>query len=304
MNNGGAISIGCHVLHCEDPVTKVKWADRLCAELDAALVLNTCQRLEVYGAALRPLPGVTVAEVQQGTAAIERLARIAAGLESRILGELEVLGQVRMAYKHFRSSPQWRESNVDRVFQKVLSIARKARRESGIDRNVTSIASLAGQRIAQHVPDGQPIAVIGTGSLASSVARHLVKRSRSPVRIASRCPVRAGELAESLGVDSGCLSELTGMLAGVAGIVCATAAPHPVLFLEHLQACQRPLFIVDLSVPHDCHPDIEQDTSVIRIPLEQIEQEAFVNMDERHKRAEIASAIIRSEVSAIADSVC
>lgn len=296
MSEEETISIGCHVLHCEDPVQKVHWADRLCADLPGALVLNTCQRLEVYGPASLTIPDAPVVESWQGVAALERLARIAAGLESRILGELEVLGQVRVAYKRFRNKPDWRASNVDGLFQKVLSVARKARRESGIDRMVISVASLAVQGLAQHVQNGEAIAVIGTGSLASSVARHVVKRGGYGIRIASRCPERAEGLADQLGASAASLSELSPLLQGVSGIIAATGAPHPVLLPEHVAGCRRPLYIVDLSVPRDCHPDLDKDSSIVRIPLEQIEREASGNLEERGQRAEMAATLIREDI--------
>ncbi len=277
-------------------MSKVQWADRLIAELPGALVLNTCYRLEVYGPETVSMNDAPIGEVYEGVEALERLTRIAAGLESRILGELEVLGQVRAAYKRFQTSPMGAPSNLDGIFQKVLSVARKARRESGIDQLVTSVASLAVSRIARSVQPGEPIAVIGTGSLAGSVARHIIKRSNNPVRIASRCPVRAGDLADRLGVSSASLSDVANLLDGVTGIIAATGAPHPVLLPEHLIRCCRPLYIVDLSVPRDCHPDVDTDQSIIRIPLQQIEEEAGGNWDERRRRAEIAAAIVREAV--------
>lgn len=296
VKQADTINFNCHVLGCEDPVAKVQRADQLVAELPGALVLNTCYRLEVYGAESLSLSDAPVVGTYQGVEAMERLARIAAGLESRIVGELEVLGQVRAAYKRFRSRPGWETLHLDGIFQKVLSAARKARRESGIDQLVTSVASLAVSSIANHVQPGEPIAVIGTGSLAGSVARHIVKRGGHPVRIASRCPVRAENLADQLGGAGACLTDLSRLLSGVGGIISATGAPHAVLLPEHVAGCSRPLYIVDLSLPQDCHPDLDSDLSIIRISLQQIEEEAGGNWDERRRRAEIASTIVREDV--------
>lgn len=298
MNKSESIGIACHVLSCEDPVTKVQWADRLVAKLPGALVLNTCYRLEVYGPETAVLSDAPITRICSGRDAAERLARIAAGLESRILGELEVLGQVRAAYKRFQVSSLGRTASLDGIFQRVLSVARKARRESGIDQLVTSVASLAVGCIAQHVQPGEPIAVIGTGSLASSVARHIVKRGGHPMRIASRCPVRAGHLADQIGGAGASMSDLRSLLNGVGTIISATGAPHTVISHDHLEGCRRPLLIVDLSVPRDCHPELDADSSIIRIPLEHIEQQAAGNWGERCRRAEIAASIIRNEMTA------
>lgn len=288
--------IECQLFGCEDAVAKVRWADRLCADLPAALVLNTCQRLEVYGTRLALPAEAPVTERFAGTVAVERLARIAAGLESRIPGEFEVLGQVRAAYKRFRAHPQWHASPLDALFQKALAAARQARRKSGIDQMATSVAALAVHRLTRQIAPGESVAVIGTGSLAGSVARRLAKQERHPIKIASRCPVRAGNLAGQLGACGASLSDLVDLLEGVSAVITATGAPHPVLRSTHVANSRRPLYIVDLSVPRDCHPELDEDPSVIQIPLESIEGEALINMDERRQRAAKAAAIIAEAV--------
>ena len=97
------------------------------------LVIDTCQRLECYGLGQPPFQHMRVVRTFDSAAAFERLARIAAGLESRILGELEVIGQVRTAYKQFHETTGRSLTALDRIFQDALALAREARRQSGID---------------------------------------------------------------------------------------------------------------------------------------------------------------------------
>ena len=260
----------------------------------SSLILDTCQRLEIF--TLTPKSSPSPKKLPQGAEAFERLARIATGLESRILGELEILGQVRNAYKAFQGVGESRDMKLDRMIQDALGLARKARRESGIDKNLRSLSSLAAQILLNAVPTGEPIAVIGSGSIAANAAKYLYKRDQYPIRIASRCPDRAAQLAMKIGGFSTAMDGLLDALKDVAGIVCATAAPHPVIFPHHLEVTQRPLHIVDLSVPPDCNEDVPTLKKTTYISLEQVEKRAQVNTCERAEAAKVAAHIIRDGV--------
>ena len=259
----------------------------------AFMVLDTCQRLECYGTGVPAANGAQVVRVWSGAEAFERLARIAVGLESRILGELEVLGQVREAYRMFREQTDGNEAALDRIFQDVLSVARKARRESRIDQTLTSLAALAARALLDRVTPGAPIAVVGSGSLASSVTRRLAERGGAALRIAGRCPENALRLASEVqGFGMG-LDDLAPMMDGVAGIVAATAAPHPVLYAYHLEKAARPLVIVDLGVPPDCSAEVRELPDISYIPLGEVEAMAQINLEERRRQGETAAQIVR-----------
>ena len=265
------------------------WKDRT----KPALVLNTCQRLECFGFDEPEVDTGQVESKREHVDAFERLARIATGLESRILGELEVLGQVRNAYKYFHSNVSRDDKKLDRIFQDAIALARKARRESGIDKNLTSLGALASRELISAVAPGEPVAVIGAGSIAGSVARYLGKRGQSPVRVSSRCSDRAMTLATEVGGFGASLNDLAHLLEDVTGIITATAAPHPVLYKHHLAAAKKPLFIIDLGVPPDCCTEVQQSDDVNYISLEEIEMKAHINTDERRERAKIAARIIQ-----------
>ena len=284
--------VGCQI-DTDHPEQRVEAIHRLQSLGRPLLILNTCQRLEFFSCQHVEIPELQTSQQWQDAVAFERLARIAAGLESRILGELEILGQVRSAYKNFRGARRADCCKLDRLFQDALALARRARRESGIDRNLTSLSALAARELMARVPPGEPIAVVGSGSIAGSVARYLGKRGKSPVRVTSRCPERAMTLAQEVGGFGSGLDQLHHLLDGVSGIIAATAAPHPVLYAEHIAGTRRPLSIVDLGVPPDCHQQVRDMTDVEYIELEYIESKAQVNTQERRERAEIAARIIR-----------
>lgn len=261
------------------------------------LILHTCQRLEWYGS-VEPEGFERIGRRWFGVVAFERLARIAAGLESRIVGELEILGQVREAYRRFHELGGRNDHQLDRVFQDALALARRARRESRIDESMTSLATLAVRRLLHEVSVHDPIAVIGSGSLAASVSRRLARQGASAVRVASRCPDNAVRVAALCGGFAGGLDTLASLLGGTRGVICATAAPHPVLYARHLTGTARPLCVVDLGVPPDCAEDVGQLDGVTVVPLREIEAMAQSNLDERRRRAEIAANIIAAEARA------
>ncbi|MCP5488733.1 MAG: hypothetical protein H7A43_08785 [Verrucomicrobia bacterium] len=257
------------------------------------LVLSTCQRLECYGYGIPEDPRIRVLQTYRASDAFERIARIAAGVESRVLGELEVLGQVRTAYKLFRESANGNHNLLDRIFQDALALGRAARKASGIDRNLISLSGLATQELVDRVPHGSTIAVVGAGSLAGSIVRNLRKRGEYPVRIASRCPDRAYMLAMEVEGFSGALDNLAHLFEGVSGIITATGAPHPLVYPHHLEKTGPDLTVIDLGVPPDCAAAIREEQQLAYISLEDIEAKAQVNSEDRRHRADIAARMIR-----------
>jgi glutamyl-tRNA reductase len=284
--------VGCEI-ETQAPEDRLVAIDQLQQTDRPLLILNTCQRLEVFGCHPPEIDELAMSQQWRDAVAFERLARIAAGLESRILGELEILGQVRRAYKQFRASYRIDNCTLDRLFQDALALARRARRESGIDRNLTSLSALASRALLARVPAGTPIAVIGSGSIASSVARYLSKRGKSPVRVTSRCPERAMTLAQEVGGFGGGLDDLHHLLDGVGGIVTATAAPHPVLYATHIEGTLQPLHIVDMGVPPDCDAELINHPDIDYMGLDAVEAKAQANTEERRARADVAARIIR-----------
>jgi len=268
--------------------------NKLTTELEhPLLVLNTCQRLECFGFGVPEDPRWNVVGRWEAADAFERMARISAGLESRIIGELEVLGQVRTAYKIFRQNTAGSEKSLDRIFQDALALGREARRVSEVDRNLISLSALAARTLMQHLPSTAPVAVVGAGSLAGSVARYLNKRGNHPVRVTSRCPDNAFNLAVELGGFSTALNNIGHLFEGVSGIISATAAPHALIYPHHLEKADRPLMIIDMGEPPDCDPEVKTLPGVTYVSLLEIEQKAHINTEDRYKRAEVAARIIR-----------
>jgi len=277
-----------------EPGTREQWARRLRTQSKRPmLVLNTCQRLETYGwEKPNGIPDDIQTHCFKEEEAIRYFARIAAGLESRILGELEILGQVRQAYKDFHEMYGQEDSRLDRIFQKSIALARKARRESGIDQNLTGLAALTAQKIIQSVPETATVTIVGSGSISKAVARYLGKRTAMPVRVSSRCPENAMKLAMEIGGFASGLDELIPMLKDADVIVSATAAPHPLIYNHHIQLSERSKLVIDLGEPPDCAPEIQQRSDIDYVGLIQMESHANSNTLERQNRAIKAAEII------------
>ncbi|WFB34828.1 hypothetical protein P3T73_11725 [Kiritimatiellota bacterium B12222] len=287
--------IAC-TLEIPEPRVRERWAHRLRNEYGhPLLVLNTCQRLETYGwNKPEGLPKSIQVNCITEQDAVRYFARIATGLESRILGELEILGQVRQAYKEFHQKFGKTDARLDRVFQQAIALARKARRESGIDQNLTGLASLTARRIIETVPEDALVTIIGSGSLSKGVARYLGKRTNMPVRVSSRCPENAMKLAMEIGGFSSGLDELIPMLQDAQVVVSATAAPHPLIYNHHLPNTQQSKLVIDLGEPPDCAPEIQARDDIEYVGLLQMESHANTNTLERQARARLAAEIIAS----------
>jgi glutamyl-tRNA reductase len=287
-----------HFIGCELEILDAKDRESVVSMLtrrpdQPLLVLNTCQRLECFGYEIPDDPRWRITARWEANEAFERMARISAGLESRVIGELEVLGQVRSAYKLFRVVTNGNVKVLDRIFQDALALGREARRISEVDRNLTSLSALSARTLMKHIPATAPVAVVGTGSLASSVARYLNKRGNHPVRITSRCPLNAYLLASELGGFSSAMDNLDHLFNGVAGIISATAAPHALIYPQHLENAARPLTIIDLGEPADCHSSVLELPDITYVSLIEIERKAHINTEDRLRRADIAARIVR-----------
>lgn len=283
-------------LDIPEPRNREKWAHYLRADSgQALLVLNTCQRLETYGwGSPEGIPETIDKHYLKEDEAVRYFARIAAGLESRILGELEILGQVRQAYKEFHQKFGQQDARLDRIFQRSIALARKARRESGIDQNLTGLAALTARRIITSVPESASVTIVGSGSIAKGVARYLGKRTKMPVQISSRCPENAMKLAMEIGGFSSGLDELIPMLQNADVVVSATAAPHPLIYNHHISESGTRKLIIDLGEPPDCALEIQERADIEYVGLLQMESHANTNTEERRRRAEKAAEIIET----------
>jgi glutamyl-tRNA reductase len=238
-----------------------------------ALLLFTCNRCELYWSGMfdyeswfQDLARARGLELSgemvrlDGADAVRHLFAVTAGLDSQILGETEILGQVRRAYDAARAAGTTTRE-MDSIFSAALSAGRRVRRETMLGRHPASVSSAAVEVAAATGDggfDGRSIVVLGAGEAAEGVLRSLHERGASRVTLVNRNPDRAEALATAWGAAPHPWEELPSLLARADLLFVATAASRPVVSAAELAAAtgasRRALVAMDLSVPRNVQP--------------------------------------------------
>ncbi|RZU50409.1 glutamyl-tRNA reductase [Krasilnikovia cinnamomea] len=260
-----------------------------------AVVLSTCNRVEVYAAVtgfhgglgdvcnvVAEQSGVAAGDlaghlyVHYDEAAVQHLFRVSSGLDSMVVGESQILGQLRDAY-HAATEADTAGRLLHELMQQALRVGKRAHAETGIDRAGQSVVTAALDLAADHFPDGvagRTALIVGAGAMGALSLATLTRAGVGPLRITNRSAARADRLAEAYGATGVPYAELDAALADVDIVVTATAAPDPVLTRERLAAVlerrtgSQPLVVLDLAVPRDVAPDAAELTGVVVIDID------------------------------------
>jgi glutamyl-tRNA reductase len=285
-------------------------------------VLSTCNRTEIYSL-VRDLPrgqGLIRSAVQaqkgvphlsngrytflmEGPDTVRHLFRVAAGVESLMVGEPQILGQVRDAYKladHHRTSG----AVLTRLFDSALRVGKRARTETEIGKGTVSVA-YAAVEMALKVFDGlekHTVAVVGAGETGALVARHLADQRPARLLILNRTLERAAALAAETGGEALPLEELASVLSEASVVVTATASPVPVLQSDHLRAVMKrrgssPLALVDISNPRNIDPAVGRIDNIFLYDLDALEDIADQNRKKRAREIPKVERIVEEEVA-------
>jgi glutamyl-tRNA reductase len=249
--------------------------------LEEAVVVSTCNRSELYGVPGDLSPSVTEAMEEYftsfhqiprgelhgrlyrwtGPEAVRHLYRVAAGLDSMLLGEAEILGQLRSAYSqaldHGATGPV-----LNRMFQGALEVGKRVRSETEVGARPMSVA-LAGVKLAERVfgnLKGHSALILGAGAVAEQVVEHMRSRGIGSLRVVNRSFDRAAELAQRVGGEAVAWESLESVLGMPDILVTSVTASGPVLtraLLERALSARsgRPIFVVDLAVPRNVADD-------------------------------------------------
>jgi glutamyl-tRNA reductase len=239
-----------------------------------AVVLTTCNRVEVYAAVsgfhgglsdicnvLSGESGIPAPElaghlyVHYDEAAVRHSFRVSAGLDSMVVGEAQILGQLRDAY-HCATEVDSAGRLTHELMQQALRVGKRAHAETGIDRAGQSVVTAALEVAEFHLGsfEGRSALVIGAGSMGALAVATLTRAGVGPLRITNRSAARAGRLAEAYGAIAVPFAGLDAALHEVDLVISATAATEPVLTRARLEAA-APLVVLDLAVPRDVAPD-------------------------------------------------
>jgi len=284
-----------------------------------AMILSTCNRVEFYVAApsleraretLRAqVVGVAGADAlpviyeHQGDRALVHLFRVAASLDSMVLGEAQILGQVKDAFEQGQKCGSVR-GELSRICAAAFSSAKRVRSETDIGKSATSMASAA-IALAQKVfggLEGQKVLMVGAGEMAELCARHLRDAGAGELWVISRTLERATNLAALVGGQAEPFEALPKLLVAADVVICSTASPRPILTRELVASVarprkHRPLFMVDLAVPRDISPDVNELDGVYAYDVDDIQKVVSENTAARVTEAAKAEAIIAEEIA-------
>jgi glutamyl-tRNA reductase len=304
---------------CVDGAAPLEQLSRI-GRVKEVLFISTCNRMEilfttstldqgigavvsfladVYGqtsAALKPYLYIHLDQE-----AVKHLFRVACSLDSMVVGESQILGQIKQTY---RDATEARTSGVilNRLLHKAFSVAKRVRTETKIGSSAVSV-SYAAVRLARKIFDDlrdKKAMLVGAGEMAELAAEHLRSHGVEQIVVANRTLDRALELARRLNGTTVSLEELGQELERVDIIISSTGSPHPVIKAREVRKRMRarrnrPLFFIDIAVPRDIEPEVNRIDNVYLYNIDDLQSIVEVNQAERLKEAVRAEHIIESE---------
>ncbi len=288
-----------------------------CAEV---LFLSTCNRVEVYGAAETAIGTADIARClkkagaepstdsapafyrHEGDACVTHLFRVASGIDSMVVGETEILGQVKKAYEAARSGGT-AGPFLHRLFQRAFRVAKQVRTHTEITRGSVSVGSVAVDLAGKIFGELQQrkVLILGAGETSERTARALVSRGVSDLRVSNRSIERARELAAAIGGQVVAFENWTQQCGEVDILISSTSSETPLLHPENLypilrERIDRPLFIIDIAVPRDVHPDVNQLAGVFLYDIDSLQSVADQSLVLRRQKIASAESIIAEHV--------
>lgn len=274
--------------------------------VNAAVVVSTCNRVEFYAASVCPIRALDALRhflsnktggldaplyTHESPGSVRHLFRVASGLDSMVIGETEILGQIKQAYAA-ASDCGATNRHLNKLFQHAFRVAKQVRSETRITRGSTSVGAVAvelAERIFGELA-GRKVMVLGAGETSEKTARSLVSRGVRTVIVANRTFERAAELANQIGGLAVHFDHWHHAFDDVDILICSTAAPHPIVTREKLepilrQRGGRPLFIIDLAVPRDAEASLNELEDVYLYDIDSLED--IVRQTLEVRRAEV-----------------
>ena len=295
-----------------------------CAE---ALVLTTCNRVEVYGASEKRVSTDEIARClarnivdqpheyalpfyrYEDARCVQHLFRVASGLDSMVVGETEILGQAKKAYESARTSGA-AGPYLHRLFQRAFRVAKQVRTHTEITRGSVSVGSVAVD-LAQKIFGKLSVCkvlVLGAGETSERTARALVSRGASDLRVSNRSTDRAHELARLVGGRAIPFDEWPEQCCEIDILITSTSSEAPLLTPENLaptlrDRIDRPLFIIDIAVPRDVDPSVNKLEGVYLYDIDSLQSVAEQSLALRRQQIAAAEAIIAEHVADFVDSI-
>jgi glutamyl-tRNA reductase len=296
-------------------------ADLSGGALTECMILATCNRVEVYGVAdvpgearavafrrLAAHRGVTAHALEPllytrtDEDAVRHAFRVAASLDSMIIGEPQILGQVKDAFALAQSA-----GTVGPVLHSLMSqafaVAKKVRTETEVGRLAVSV-SYAAVELARKIfgsLEQKSVLLVGAGEMSELAARHLVDQGAVPVYVANRTWSRAQELARALAGIAVPFEQVRATMALVDIVIASTAAPEPIIRTADVRDAlrarrERPLFLIDIAVPRNVEPSVDELENAFCYDIDDLRSVVDANLRERQREAQRALGLVEREV--------
>ncbi len=325
-HNSAAVEVRERVAFAPEQVTEALADCCSAAQLDEAVILSTCNRTEIY--AIAPANTVLADKAVQlidwmanyhhlsaeelresayhheAEQALAHIVQVAAGLDSMVLGEPQIFGQLKSAYA-VASEAGTVSNELARIFQRVFSIAKKVRTDTAIGENPVSVAYAAVDLPGHIFSDLSKCnaLLVGAGETIELVTRHLIEAGVSNIVIANRTLGRARELAQKFGAEAVLLAEIPDRLPAADIVITSTASQLPILGKGAVEQAvkarkHRPVLMVDIAVPRDIEPQVGDLRDVYLYSVDDLREIVDQNLRSRQSEARKADVIIDEGVAA------
>ncbi|MGI2881254.1 glutamyl-tRNA reductase [Vibrio furnissii] len=289
--------------------------------VNGSVILSTCNRTEIYCDVKSSCKNKVIewlsqfhqvnAEdlkpslyVHEEQAAIRHLMRVSCGLDSLVLGEPQILGQVKQAYADSRESRSV-DSSMEKLFQKAFSVAKRVRTETEIGGSAVSVA-YAACTLAKHIFESlsdATVLLVGAGETIELVAKHLASHNCKRMIVANRTRERAMNLAEQFNAEVIALNEIPDYLAHADIVISSTASPLPIIgkgMVETALKARRyqPMLLVDIAVPRDIESQVGDLNDAYLYSVDDLQSIVDSNIEQRKVEAIQAEAIVSEESAA------
>jgi len=305
-------------------ITRSEYADRvqeLCAMpgVEEVIILGTCNRTEIYCLSsetgketlmdwIHQINDIAPRELDQyfygyqGEEAARHLIRVASGLDSLVLGETQILGQLKEAWQLAHDAGSMGKV-LDRLFQHTFAAAKAIRTSSGISDHSVSVAYTAVVLARQIFGElrSQTVVLVGAGEMVQLCGRHLREQGIARLLIVNRSKEKAEELAAELDATALTLDRLNDALPEADILISSTASPEPVIRRRDVRSAlkkrrHRPMFLVDIAVPRDIDPLVSGLKDVYLYTIDDLQQVVDENMQQRSNAAQSAQSDVDAAV--------
>jgi glutamyl-tRNA reductase len=290
------------------------------AEVTEGVVISTCNRTEFYLAA--PDARTALDRLEAGLAtrenlvpddlthfyrlekkdAARHLCHVVSGLDSMVLGETEIFGQVKQSYNAALEAGTT-GAILNRLFQRAFGVGKKVRTQTSIQEGSTSIGNVAvdlAEKIFGHLKDSE-VMILGAGEMSRLTAQSLVSRGARSIFVTNRSFERAEELAKEMGGSAVKFDDWQRVLERVDVVISSTGAPHAIIHRADVEKARRarkfrPLFFIDIAVPRDIDPAVGEIDEVYLYDIDTLEQLAEEARTRRRRQIEECERIIDAEL--------